>query len=235
MKAGLVYVLLIHLMLAIVLFQPGYARSAIARLGFTNSWIVYFQEKMHRYHQAIDSHVAQGTVLFIGDSITQGLATSAITSPSVNYGIGSDTTQGIIDRLPLYESISRSKAVVLAIGTNDIYRKIDKLEILQNYKNILDSITSDVPIIAVSILPIGSGISNRHYNNDNISALNDEIKKLSLAYDNVAYVDAHAAFTDEAGFLNPAFHVGDGLHLGKEGQSLLIDQLKDAISKLDKS
>ena len=41
----------------------------------------------------MDSLVPVGATVFIGDSITQGLATSAVVPLSVNYGIGGDTTQ----------------------------------------------------------------------------------------------------------------------------------------------
>ncbi len=61
------------------------------------------------------------SVVFVGDSLTQSLYVDAVARPSVNYGIGGDTTVGVLGRLPEYRSILCASAVVMAIGV--VYMK----------------------------------------------------------------------------------------------------------------
>ena len=80
-----------------------------------------YYSQILEYHKRMDSAVPKNSVIFIGDSLTQGFPVSAAWWPSTNYGIGADTTYGVINRLEQYtHSIANSQAVVLAIGINDL-------------------------------------------------------------------------------------------------------------------
>ena len=174
-KAGFVYLLVVHLFLAVVLWKSNFIEKIEARLGISGP-ILSFHERMVDYHRSMDGSIPEGSVLFIGDSITQALATSAVTNHSVNFGIGSDTTQDVIDRLPLYKSVERAKTVVLAIGINDIYQGLDPGDTLVNFKRIFEYIPSNVLVIATSIIPIGSGAERKGFTNAKILSLNSEME-----------------------------------------------------------
>ena len=73
----------------------------------------------------MDGLIPEGATIFIGDSITQGLATSAVSNQSVNYGIGSDTTLGVLKRLPYYNSMNSAKAVRRARSPGTLYTHRD--------------------------------------------------------------------------------------------------------------
>lgn len=58
-----------------------------------------------------------GAVIFIGDSITERLATVSVASNSVNMGISGIRTDQLITVIP--KAINRSSIVFLQIGAND--------------------------------------------------------------------------------------------------------------------
>lgn len=121
-KAIYGYVIILHLLVVLMLFKSDFIQRVEAKLGVDQSEpeISLFYKSMVDYHKRMDGSIPDGAVIFIGDSITQGLATSAISHAGVNLGIGLDTTAGVLNRLQFYKSIDRSKAVVLAIGVNDL-------------------------------------------------------------------------------------------------------------------
>jgi len=231
-KASFTYLLLIHLLLALVLWKSDFIDKVRVELGVSSSETLSFYEQMTLYHQRMDSSVPEGAVIFIGDSITQALATPAITQSGINFGIGTDTTLGVVKRLPLYQSIERSQAVVLSIGVNDIYQQVGRLDTRVNYKNILDSIPSDTPVIATSVLPIGTVAESKHFTNAEIISLNSDIQAFTNEYHNVHYLAVSEKLKDDAGFLKPELHIGDGVHLSDKGYRILIEQLNESLSAL---
>src|SRR5208283_263374 len=85
--------------------------------GFTNVWA-----ERHAAWQR-DTNNENGSVVFLGDSITQGWTALAKVFPDfkvVNRGIGGDTTRGILYRLNADVLALKPAAVVLLIGINDI-------------------------------------------------------------------------------------------------------------------
>jgi len=143
------YLVFIHILLAFVLVKSDILPRVGNRLGYTanvETEITQHFKRMAKYHERIDSNVPSGSAIFIGDSITQGLCVSAVFTPSVNYGIGSDTTLGVLKRLPKYESLNRASMVILEVGINDLKRRKDE-EILSNYSSILKLIPSHMPVI----------------------------------------------------------------------------------------
>ena len=228
--ASFTYLVIMHLLLVLVLWKSDFVNKVQNKLGISTSETLSFYEHMTLYHQRMDSSIPEDATIFIGDSITQALATSAITQMGVNFGIGTDTTQGVVERLPLYQSIQRSKAVVLAIGVNDIYQQVDGLDTRANYRNILNAIPSDIPVITASVLPIGAVAERKHFTNADIVLLNNDIKALTHEYPNVLYLDTSKSLSDDAGFLQTQLHIGDGVHLSDEGYQILIELLVQSLA-----
>ena len=156
-RITIIYLIGIHLLLAVVLLKSDFIDRVQTKLGIQQSGlsaeITPHFHRMLRYHKRMDGNVPDGSVVFIGDSITQGLCVSAITCPSVNYGIGSDTTLGVLQRLQDYRSIDRASAVLLAIGINDMKRRSND-EIFENYRLIIEQIPKTTPIVFSAVLPL---------------------------------------------------------------------------------
>ncbi|TWT54675.1 GDSL-like Lipase/Acylhydrolase [Rubripirellula amarantea] len=180
--------------------------------------------QMVSFHSRIDPHLPPGAVVFIGDSITQGLAVTAITPYAVNYGIGHDTTSGVLQRLPIYESLGRSRCLVLAIGVNDLKVRNDR-EIVDNFQEILSRL-EHVPWILISaILPIDEKTSDRMGDNLRIQSINRELKNMANINEKCGFVDVGKKLVDQSNGLADPYHTGDGIHLSRKGYAIWIDQL----------
>ncbi len=186
--------------------------------------------RMMRYHEYMDGSVPAGAVLFVGDSITQGLCTAAVCGAGVNYGIGSDTTVGVLGRLPKYASMDRAAAVVVAIGVNDLRRR-DNAEILANYRKIAELITPRAPLIFSAVLPVDERVKPESPGmNARILELNRGLAEICAATRNCRLVDVTAGLADGTGNLAPEHHVGDGVHLGDKGYAVWIKALAEAVN-----
>lgn len=188
--------------------------------------------RMMTYHTCMDGNVPEGAVLFIGDSITQGLCVAAVCERAVNYGIGSDTTVGVLERLPAYGSIARATAVVIAIGINDMSRR-DNAAILDNYQKIIEAIPEGTRLLFSAVLPLDERVERiTEGRNARIHDLNADLKKRCEESERACFVDAGPVLTDETGNLAADYHVGDGVHLNTRGYTLWIEALKEMLATM---
>lgn len=188
--------------------------------------------RMMVYHRYMDGSVPDGAVLFIGDSITQGLCVAAVCDKAVNYGIGSDTTLGVLERLKDYSSMERAAAVVVAIGVNDLGKR-DNEAILANYKKIIEAVPSDTPLLFSAVLPLDERVKQvKEDRNIRIRALNESLAALCADNPRVHVVECTPLLADGTGNLNPAYHVGDGVHLNTEGYARWITVLREKLSSI---
>ncbi|MCP5002955.1 MAG: hypothetical protein GY941_03255 [Planctomycetes bacterium] len=239
-QIAVIYLIGIHVLLTIVLLKSNFIDRVQSKLGIQQAELhPEITQHFHRrlcYHRRMDGNVPDGAVIFIGDSITQGLCVSATVSPSVNYGIGSDTTVGVLQRLPNYRSIDRASAIVLAIGINDITRRSND-EILENYRNIIEQIPKTTPVVFSAVLPLDENSRDKWQgrNQDRIRGLNSSMKHLAKAERHVFFVDAGPLLVDRSGNLADKYHSGDGIHLNSEGNAIWIDVLKTGIQRAQQS
>lgn len=211
----------------------GYAQDVVAETTAVEPGeLSEHYQRMTRYHERMDGSVPREAVLFIGDSITQGLCVAAVHPHGVNYGIGSDTTAGVLHRLNLYASVDRAAAVVLAIGVNDLRRR-DDAAILVNIERIRDHVCARTALLVSAILPldernesVAPGVNKR------IAALNAGIAHLCHEHVNCGFIHAGKALCDESGNLAAAHHVGDGVHPNTAGYAIWIEALKQGLEEL---
>ncbi len=231
------YVLCIHILLVVVLLKSDFIERVEHKIGISGQpEITVHFNRMLSYHSRMDANVPRGAIIFIGDSITQGLCVSAVITPSVNYGIGSDTSFGVLQRLPVYKSIANASAVVIAIGINDfIFRS--NIEILKNYTLIVEQIPKRVPIIFSAVLPLDEKIHAKKWqgvNQNRIKNLNSKLKDLTAKFANTFFVDASPLLVDGEGNLSNAYYMIDGIHLNSQGNAIWIQELKKALEKSNK-
>lgn len=228
----LTYVVSIHLLLAIVLLKSNFIQKVEYKLGITayQNEITDDFRRMLKYHLRMDGNVLNNSVVFIGDSITQGLAVTAVASPSINYGISCDTSFGVLKRIRKYKSIENASAVVIAIGINDMkYRSNEK--ILRNLEAIANNVPAHVPVVFSAVLPIDKDVlKDRHgRSQDRIRDLNSKLKNFTKASGRLFFADASSQLVDREGNLAKQFHEGDGIHLNSRGNAIWIDSLKVAL------
>ncbi len=230
--ASIIYLIGIHLLLAVVLAKSNFIPKLRAK--FSPQPVSEFSEHFHRMsrsHAWMDGHIPDGSIFFIGDSITQALCVSAVAPNSVNLGIDGDTSLGIINRIPSLPSLRRASLIVIAIGINDLAKRGND-EVIRNCRRILELLPAHIPVIISSVLPVEEHFHQNwdKWNEERIRPLNRQLEQLALDHQHVTFSDSHSDMLDQRGQLRAALHVGDGIHLSVEGYSILIQRLKQAIN-----
>ena len=81
-RIAITYLIGIHVFLAVVLLKSDFINRVERKLGIhiatQSPEITEHFHRMLRYHKRMDGNVPEGSVIFIGDSITQGLCVSAM-------------------------------------------------------------------------------------------------------------------------------------------------------------
>ena len=175
----------------------------------------------------------KGQIVFLGDSITAGYRLGVhyrnLDLKTYNRGISGDTTDWLLTRLQTSLLDIAPSKIVLMIGTNDINMGRSTEEIAQNYENILQLISSELPdaeVWCVSIIPQNNKYSAQaQKNNGCIQETNREIERLAGSY-GYQYVNLYSRLTDKNGLLRCIYST-DGLHLGFLGYCVWTDVMKE--------
>jgi lysophospholipase L1-like esterase len=233
-KVLFIYTIVIHVFIALLFYRYDLVSEVKIDLGLQKNDIFkskYYQN-MLVFHSRIDKNSLPGNAIFFGDSIMKGLSVSSVYNPSVNFGIGHDTTEGLFKRLKYFTSLTKSKIIVIAIGVNDINKRSVE-EIKVNLAKILDYLPESIPILLADVLPVDelTGVHLNDYNN-RIQSLNQEIRKLCTDRHGVYCSGGSQHFVDHYGNLEKQYHIGDGLHLSTDGYKLWTSMLKNKINDI---
>jgi lysophospholipase L1-like esterase len=227
-----IYILLIHLLLGAVLIKSDFIERVQKKFGDKASkenevGPTYYS--MVSYHERMDRNVPDGSVIFIGDSLIQGLCVSAVACPAVNFGIEKDTTVGVLKRLQRYECLKRAAVIIIAIGLNDLWYRGNS-EIIQNYSKIMKKLPDTIPVIFSAVLPVDEDARSYLLGwNSRIRDLNSELQVMCMKTPNYLYIDAGKALSNNQGFLDKRYHNGDGIHLNSDGNRVWIEELKKGV------
>ena len=218
-----------------MLWKSDFVSRVQRRLGPTKELTDEYN-RMLAYQTRMDGNVPDRSVVFIGDSLTQGLCTDAVACPSVSYGIAGDTTVGVLARLPKYQCVRRASAVILAIGVNDMKFR-DNQQIIQNYARILNALPQGMPVICSAVLPVDERIyaPRLGVKNARIAEFNRLLKTLCLQHSQCVFVDPGNRLADQTGNLSAAFQAGGGIHLNAAGNRIWIDDLRKAIGTIQQA
>lgn len=211
----------LHLFVLVVFWKPGFYHQINPFAKEHTETYEIFYNNMLALQLRLDANISGNPILFIGDSITQGMCVSCIHTDAHNFGIGLDTTAGVLHRIGKYQSLRIAKAVVLAIGLNDTRVRSNKA-ILNNYRLILAAIPADKPVIVSAVLPIAYHPRWPNDTNDRIKALNQAIEKLCSTRPACQFVDFGPQLSSPHGQLDPKHHIGDGIHPSQLGYQKLI-------------
>lgn len=226
------YIILLHLTLAAAFYDPGLVNRIKANLGYMPEELSPFYYTNIALQQRIANNLSPDAIVFIGDSHVQGLAVSSVHKHSENFGIGNDTTYGVIQRLPKYQKLDEVKTVVLSIGFNDL-RYRDNSDIVKNIVYILNHFSKDTKIVLNAISPVGA--AKHALYNERILYLNAQYKLLSQSYQNVTYVNAFESHINIKGFLPQKYLLSDHIHLSEEGYKIWINVLSALLGAMEGS
>ena len=222
------YLIALHLLLALILWKSDFIPRVMSRLTgkrHPEELTKHFHD-MRAYHARSATLVPKGSVFFIGDSTIQSLCVDEVIQPAVNYGIGGDTTAGVLERMGDY-AFDRAAAVVLCIGDNDL-RFRDPEAVVANMEKIVARIDARLPVIISSVLLVDASARDAlRGENTRLSRLNALLRHLTGNSPRLSFVD-HSNLTQE-GQLRRDLHVGDGMHLNNEGNRILAGNLRTAV------
>lgn len=221
--------LIFNLLVVAVLIYLAFNGKSIARKYIGGIIEVRHQQRESMFRA---SPVSTGSIVFVGNSITEGGNWSELFPEKhiLNRGIGGDISAGVLKRLDEIIRHQPSK-IFICIGTNDLAHGVEQATILQNYKTILETIKAQSPatkIYVQSVLPVGKNVIYGH-KNEKIIPLNTEIKKLCNEMQ-LTYIDLYPNFIEETGYLNPAY-TNDKLHLMGKGYLVWKDLIQSYVNE----
>ena len=165
-------------------------------------------------------------IVFIGDSLTERCHFDELLHTDktiLNRGIGSDMTEGVLNRMDEVLSHNPSK-IFLMVGINDIANGADQDEVILHYESILDKIKQSDGSINVYIQSVLPAVKD--YNED-IPAFNASLQKLTEKY-SYQYVDLYPLFIDGTTVIQD-YYASDGVHLNGSGYQVWINAIHDLI------
>jgi lysophospholipase L1-like esterase len=128
-----------------------------------------------------------GSVLFIGDSITEGavLPQTICGRPTVNAGIGGATVGTFANAAKLIIEEARPSLVVIALGTNDASRDNETpVEVFhRQYENLLEAaMGAGAPVVVATIPPVEAGkpLGNAVFSTEKIAQFSERIRKIGM-------------------------------------------------------
>jgi lysophospholipase L1-like esterase len=179
-----------------------------------NPEITAVQREMVAHHMRLDRNLTPGRLIFLGDSHILGLDTMQVAPDGVNFGIGGETTVGLLARIDHYQSVRQARAVVMGTGYNDI-RLREAGEIVNIIRDILSRLS--VPVLLTGILPVSPAWSENPGQaakmNATIASINAALR--SICTKDCIFVDPEPVFgalTEKA-----AYYESDGIHLNARG------------------
>lgn len=154
---------------------------------FQNLW------KNRRSAWAKQLEADQGSVVFLGDSITQGWGDNFKgyfpNEKKANRGISGDTTRGMLIRLQQDVLSLNPKALIMLMGTNDLEEGAEPETIAENVKLILAEVKKhnpDLPVILCQVFPASASKKRPA----------DKIKKINELYAAAVKGDAQVTVID---------------------------------------
>lgn len=163
-------------------------------------------EGIRKHQLQQDRFVPRASTIFLGDSITAGLATNAVTPNAVNYGIGGQTTEALLQAMPDYTSVQRAKLVVLSIGTVDLVSG-RTIGLDQRLAALADAIPG--PMLWNAVPPTTHA---------DVRSTNATIRQLCAAKPGCTFVQAP---------ITPLDLMADGTHLLPSGYEKWIDAMRE--------
>lgn len=205
-------------------------------MGVVDRIIRLYQKQIDNVFFELNESAKPGGIVFLGDSITDFFRVNEYFHGAyvINRGIGGDTTDDVLKRMPesVYQ-LSPSK-VFLMIGTNDLPENKSDESIVANIRKIISLIQENCPdtkIYLESIYPISAArhkkirkIIVRKRTNERIRSINEALKALALEK-GIPYIDVYSHLTDEEGNLRLEFTV-EGLHLTVLGYRAVAEVLR---------
>lgn len=216
-KLLILYIIALPIVIGVLVFKTDFLTRVYTNLGLIEPGRNAVLLTQRLLQERRDPHVPDGASIFLGDSITHGLATAAIADYSVNFGIGQQTAAQLATSISRYKSLQRAGRIYLSIGTNDL--GLGNGNSLKNsFKKILSEIPLEIPLIWSAIMP-------RTELMPEIKEANFLIANLCAERPQCVFIDVYDAMTDTSGQPLHGIYT-DGVHPSEKGYAIWIQTLQ---------
>ncbi len=188
-----------------------------------------FRPHMRGFLASEWQQVRPGVTLLIGASHIQSLHVPSDYGDTINLGIGGETVDDVIERLPDYGNLARAASIILCIGTNDALKKRTDGEFAQDLEQLLRKLPPSVPIRLAALPPVARQLPNYDNIMPRIARFN-HILKVNCTRSNCFYVPFPAEMIDSDDSLKEVADRGDHLHLSAIANELWVKSLLSADS-----
>jgi len=195
----------------------------------------YWENRSDAYVEANTTALSQ-QVVFIGDSLTDGFMLDTFLESDLilyNRGISGDRTTGILSRLQSNVLAIAPAVIVILIGINDIHCEVPPVTVIENIRQICQTIHDALPTCRVyleSIYPTNdTAVADIENFWDEIALCNEGIESIANDF-GYTYINIHDSLqsgTELDRTLSP-----DGVHLNAAGYQIVAAKLVDFIPEL---
>ncbi len=179
-----------------------------------------WESKRSVWSKAVDSD--QQSVVFFGDSITQGWNDDFRgffpELKKANRGLSGDTTRGMLYRLQDDVLQLNPTCIVILAGTNDLEEGADPQTIVTNVDLILQKITNHKPDLPVILCAIFPSSEKKKRPAEQIKAVNTGLMTVAASRPQVMFLDTWSLFADATENAKP-IDFPDLLHPNASGYS----------------
>lgn len=181
---------------------------------------------------------AQGTVVFVGDSLTGNWKTESLQAafPGMkiaNRGIGGDVSRGVLFRFREDVLDLRPKAIVLLIGTNDLSCHAAPAGVIENINAIVGLAREQdatMPIVLCTIPPRDSAVAPTRPGA--LADLNARLKAYATGKEHLVLLDLFPLLVTADGAPRPECFAADKLHLAGDGYKVWSEALHPVFAAL---
>lgn len=183
----------------------------------------------------------KATVVFVGDSITEGWEKRGAPvwekyyahRSALNLGIGGDRTQHVLWRFDHghLDGLSPRAAVVL-IGTNNTGGEFHTVaQVAEGVRAIVKKHRTQLPLTHIVLMAIFPRSENPHSHRAQVLLINQVIHKLADDDSMVTWLDIGSRFMDEKGVISTEI-MPDYLHLSERGYGIWAEALEPVLAKI---
>lgn len=223
-KTFIIYLLLIHVLVIVLVMKTDTYSAIMWKLGkhTANSQTEHYINSLYAFQTHLDQQIEGGHDFIIGDSIGQSLNVINLDTPVLNWGIGHNTTDRLLDKLPALTSLKNARRVVVFIGINDLNANRSVNDIVENNSLILQTLSASTRIYWVSAFHMAKDRHNAELINERVTQLNLQMNKLSENDSRTTFLDINSEFSDGS-YLKHLYDRGDGLHISPKGYRVITD------------
>ncbi|WP_242832023.1 GDSL-type esterase/lipase family protein [Butyrivibrio sp. VCD2006] len=203
-------------------------------------------DKLERYRH-LNKYVKKGQILFTGSSLMEQFPineiaiTDGVNAVIYNRGIGGYTIPEMLDAMDEQIFALDPSKIFINIGTNDISREDETLEMLiKDYRKVLSQVKERLPEARVYLMayyPVNVSVAeNQPWEGakraaelrlERLEKANAAVKELAAEF-GYFFIDVNEGLTNESGQTKEEFSI-DGIHMWSDAYEIIFKNMKKYI------